>query len=91
MSFDHRSFWNARFVAVRLQRNELSEAAVFRYFLAVTAFDWISVANTVLLNLAMFGYIARVLRRWASDSAMPVITGLEGHNACYGKRTEVES
>lgn len=40
-SFDHRHLWNTRFVAARLRRNELSEAAVFRHFLAVVGFDWL--------------------------------------------------
>jgi hypothetical protein len=41
MRFNHRYFWSTRFVAARLSDGVLSEAVVFRYFLAVMAFDWL--------------------------------------------------
>lgn len=44
MPFDHRYLWNSDFVRELLRRDGLSEAAVFRYFLAITGFDWLQFA-----------------------------------------------
>jgi hypothetical protein len=41
MSFNHRYLWSATFIANRLRHEHFSEAATFRYFMAVMAFDWL--------------------------------------------------
>lgn len=41
MSFDHRYLWNTGFVRDLLRTERLSEAATFRYFLVIMAFDWL--------------------------------------------------
>lgn len=48
MPFDHRYLWSTRFVSQQLRVRGLSEAATFRYFLAIMAFDWLqfTVATT---------------------------------------------
>jgi hypothetical protein len=40
MSFNHRYLWSTAFVTNLLRDERLSEAATFRYFLAIMAFDW---------------------------------------------------
>lgn len=41
VSINHRYLWSSRFVREQLRTNALSEAAVFAYFLIITAFDWL--------------------------------------------------
>lgn len=41
MSVDHRYLWNTPFVREQLRAGGLSEAAAFRYFLAIMVFDWL--------------------------------------------------
>lgn len=41
MPLDLRYFWSTSFVKERLREARLTEAASFRYFLAVMAFDWL--------------------------------------------------
>ncbi len=41
MSMNHRYLWSSRFVREQLGANALSEAAAFRYFLAIMVFDWL--------------------------------------------------
>lgn len=41
VSFDHRHLWSTRFITNLLRDQRLSEAAAFRYFLAIMAFDWL--------------------------------------------------
>jgi hypothetical protein len=57
MHFEHRYLWSTRFVSARLAKGTLSDATLFRYFLAVMAFDWlqftlIAVTPTAQLSLA---------------------------------------
>lgn len=40
LTFDHRYLWSSSFIIKALRQNGLSEAAIFRYFLAIMAFDW---------------------------------------------------
>lgn len=41
MSFNHRYVWNTAFVKESLRKERLSEAASFKYFLAIMVFDWL--------------------------------------------------
>lgn len=41
MSVDHRYLWSTPFVREQLRAGDLSEAATFRYFLAIMVFDWL--------------------------------------------------
>lgn len=41
MSVDHRYLWSTPFVREQLRAGGLSEAAAFRYFLAMMVFDWL--------------------------------------------------
>ena len=41
MLLDHRYLWSTAFVREHLRTGDLSEAAVFRYFLAIMVFDWL--------------------------------------------------
>ncbi|MBM3337262.1 MAG: hypothetical protein FJY60_06210 [Betaproteobacteria bacterium] len=41
MSFNHRHLWSTAFITNLLRTERLSEAATFRYFLAIMAFDWL--------------------------------------------------
>ncbi|MBD9391479.1 hypothetical protein IB243_04040 [Acidovorax sp. ACV01] len=41
MSLDHRYLWSTAFVRELLRTERLSEAAMFRYFLVIMAFDWL--------------------------------------------------
>ena len=41
MPVDHRYLWNTPFVREHLRAGSLSEAAAFRYFLAIMVFDWL--------------------------------------------------
>lgn len=41
MSVDHRYLWSTPFVCEHLRTSGLSEAAAFRYFLAIMVFDWL--------------------------------------------------
>ncbi|MDR0779693.1 MAG: hypothetical protein LBF16_03235 [Pseudomonadales bacterium] len=40
MQFNHRYLWSAAFITNLLRSGRLSEAATFRYFLAIMTFDW---------------------------------------------------
>ncbi|MFO0699985.1 MAG: hypothetical protein U0236_12210 [Nitrospira sp.] len=41
MLIDYRYLWSTRLVRERLRNGGLSEAATFRYFLAIMVFDWL--------------------------------------------------
>ena len=41
MSFNHRYLWSTTFITNLLRAERLSEAATFRYFLAIMVFDWL--------------------------------------------------
>jgi hypothetical protein len=41
MPFNHRYLWSVQWVLERLRKHELSQNAVFGYFLAITSFDWL--------------------------------------------------
>lgn len=81
MSFDHRLLWNTRFVAARLRRDELSEAAVFRYFLAVMAFDWLQFTLIAVTPAAEVS-AARTANAWLTFGI--TLLGLAGLHACNG-------
>lgn len=46
MSFHHRYLWSTAFITNILRNEHLSEAATFRYFLAIMAFDWLQFTLT---------------------------------------------
>jgi len=41
MPLNHRHLWSTTFITSILRNGHLSEAAAFRYFLAIMAFDWL--------------------------------------------------
>lgn len=40
MSFNYRYLWSTRYITSLLRTEHVSDAATFRYFLAIMAFDW---------------------------------------------------
>lgn len=60
MPGDHRYLWSTRFVWERLRAGTLSEAAIFGYFLAIMAFDWLQftiIATTPHPNVSLWSAV----------------------------------
>jgi hypothetical protein len=60
MSFNHRYLWNTAFVKNLLRDERLSEAAAFRYFLAIMAFDWLQftlIATTPTPSISLWSTV----------------------------------
>jgi hypothetical protein len=81
MRFDFRGLWSTRFVAARLVRGELSDAAAFRYFLAVMAFDWLQFTLIAVTPAADVPLPARV-NAWLTFAV--TVLGLVVLHACNG-------
>ena len=62
MRADHRYLWSASFVRQRLQVGDLSEAATFRYFFVIMAFDWLQFTTIATMPV-------RTVNAWSSASA----------------------
>lgn len=60
MSFNHRYLWSTAFVKNLLRDERLSEAAAFRYFLAIMVFDWLQftlIATTPTPSISLWSTV----------------------------------
>lgn len=60
MSFNHRLLWSTAFITRCLRTERLSEAATFRYFLAIMAFDWLQftcIATTPTPSISLWSTV----------------------------------
>lgn len=60
MSFNHRLLWSTAFITHCLRTERLSEAATFRYFLAIMAFDWLQftcIATTPTPSISLWSTV----------------------------------
>ena len=58
---DHHYLWSTRFVCERLRVGGISEATLFRYFLAIMAFDWLqftSIATTPAASITAWSLVS---------------------------------
>lgn len=67
MSLNHRLLWSTAFITKLLRAERLSEAAAFRYFLAIMAFDWLQftlIATTPTPSISLWSTVGS----WATFS-----------------------
>lgn len=60
MRLEHRFLWSTRFVRKQLGANKLSDGAIFGYFLAIMAFDWLQftlIATTPSASINQRSYV----------------------------------
>jgi hypothetical protein len=79
MALEHRYAWSTAFVKALLRKECLSEAASFRYFLAIMVFDWLQftvIATTPTPTVSLWSAVSS----WANFA-----TTLLGLLYLYGK------
>ena len=84
MSFDHRYFWSTGFVRDLLRAERLSEAATFRYFLAIMVFDWLQftlIATTPTPTISLWSTASSWVTFAATGLGLPYLYRKNGGGA----------
>ncbi len=81
MPVDHRYLWSTSFVRERLRVGGISEAALFRYFLAVMTFDWLqftSIATTPVVSVSTWSLAGAWMTFFITIAGLVYLHGRNG-------------